>query len=352
MSIWNKVLVGLIGFASLFLFYMAARALKTQTYWSKYALDHQERIRQLNEENRALADETGQRSMDLHKLLLDRRRMWSECDARVKTGPQTAEITVAINQIDPRSNQPVPHGIAKGVVICAFEKANVQDKGQYLGEFAVRNVGGDKQVTLEPTARLSPREINRLAKAKRQWVLYEIMPADNHEVFASLSDAEKKAMLPAESLREYLKDGKPAEKDDPKECVVDRKYVRPLVDYNVLFNDEREKRILLADSIEIVRQDKQLVQEALVEARTQANACAKDIASTKTEKETLQHERDVVKALREKLETSLGAMQAWIARLTEINQAMAGQIAKFQLEAAQRIDQRTRAMAQSGAERL
>jgi len=125
-----------------------------------------------------------------------------------------------------------------------------------------------------------------------------------------------------------------------------------LVDYNVLFNDEREKRILLADSIEIVRQDKQLVQEALVEARTQANACAKDIASTKTEKETLQHERDVVKALREKLETSLGAMQAWIARLTEINQAMAGQIAKFQLEAAQRIDQRTRAMAQSGAGRL
>ena len=45
-------------------------------------------------------------------------------------------------------------------------------------------------------------------------------------------------------------------------------------------------------------------------------------------------------------------MQAWIARLAETNRAMAGQIAKFQLEAAERIDQRTRVMAQSGAGRL
>ena len=37
MSIWNKVLVGLIGFASLFLFYMAARAVKAQTTWSESA---------------------------------------------------------------------------------------------------------------------------------------------------------------------------------------------------------------------------------------------------------------------------------------------------------------------------
>ena len=44
-------------------------------------------------------------------------------------------------------------------------------------------------------------------------------------------------------------------------------------------------------------------------------------------------------------------MQAAIARFIEKNQAMAGQIAKYQLEAAERIDQRTRAMAQSGAGR-
>jgi hypothetical protein len=347
MSIWNKVLVGLIGVASLVLFYMAARALKTETSWSEQAAKDRQTIQQLTDENRNWADGVRQLRMDLYKLLLDRRRMWPECNATVKTGPDTAEVTVAITKT-------LPHGIKQGSVLYAFEEADVQKKGQYLGEFAVKN-SGEKQLNLVPTAVLSPREINKLAKAKRAWVLYEIMPSDNHEAFASLSDADKKAMLaalPDESLREYLKDGKPAEKDDPSENVVAGNYVRPLLDYSVLLNDEREQRMLLADSIEAVRQDTQFVKDALAEAQTQADACTKDIASTTAEKERLQHERDVVNALRQKLEKSVGAMEAWIARLTKINQDMAGQIAKFQLEAAQRIDQRTRAMAQSGVGRL
>jgi hypothetical protein len=45
----------------------------------------------------------------------------------------------------------------------------------------------------------------------------------------------------------------------------------------------------------------------------------------------------------------LAAVRADIARLIETNKAMAGRIAKMQLEAVRRIDERTRAMAQSGA---
>ena len=52
-----------------------------------------------------------------------------------------------------------------------------------------------------------------------------------------------------------------------------------------------------------------------------------------------------------KLEDKLAAMQALVARLIATNQAMAGQMAKFQLQAAERIDARTRPMAQSTAER-
>ena len=159
-------------------------------------------------------------------------------------------------------------------------------------------------------------------------------------------------MLPVESVKDYLKDGKPAEKDDPKECVVDGKYVRPLFDYGIMFNDEYEKRMLLGDTIVALQQDKQLVLEALDEARTQADLCARDIAATKTEKAKAMRDRDIVAAHLKNLEKNLGDMEAWIARLTELNQAMAGRIAKLQLEAAQRIDQRTREMAQSGAGRL
>jgi hypothetical protein len=365
MCIWNKVLVGLISVASLVFFYMAARALQTETAWSKKASDLEKSVKQFNDENYDLFEGTGaqpgirQLRVDLYKLLLDRRRMWSECDATVKTAVNDgmAEITVGVNPTDAKG-QPVPHGIAKDTVLYAFEEANAKNaknKGQYLGEFKVAKVG-DKQIDLVPTYRLSPREINKLDKAKGKWALYEIMPRDGHDVFASLSDADKKALLPgvpAESVREYLKDGKPAEKDDPQDCVVAGNYVRPLLDYTVLFNHARDKRVLLLDAIAAVQTDNRLLKDAVEEAHTQADACVKDIATTTAEKEAMERDRGIVKALHEKLDTSLGAMEAWIARLTETNQAIAGRIAKLQLEAAQRIDQRTRgAMAQSGAGRL
>jgi septal ring factor EnvC (AmiA/AmiB activator) len=110
--------------------------------------------------------------------------------------------------------------------------------------------------------------------------------------------------------------------------------------------------MLLADTIAALQQDKQLVLEALDQARTEADACARQIAATKTEKEKMERDRDIVATQLKNLETSLGDMEAWIARLTALNQTMAGRIAKLQLEAAKRIDQRTRAMAQSGAGRL
>lgn len=365
MCIWNKILVGLISVASIVFFYMAARALQTETYWSGTAQKFERRIKQVNKESQELAEgaqeQPGIRQirMDLHKLLLDRRRMWSKCDPKVKLSADgaTAEVTVAVDQTIGRGEkvQSVPHGIVKGLVVYAFEKADIQDKGQYIGEFTVSNTG-EKQVTLVPTSKLSPHALDKLKKTNnRPWVLYEILPRDNHEIFASLTDAEKKALLPTlppESLQEYLKDGKPAEKNDPADRVVNGKFVRPVIDYGVVFTSERDQRILLVDSIEAVAKDMQLVQAALVEARAQEEACKRNIDSTEEELKKMTQERDVVGTLHQKLEKSLDAVQKYITRLTETNQAMAGQIAKFQLEAARRIDERTRTMAQSGAGRL
>ena len=52
-----------------------------------------------------------------------------------------------------------------------------------------------------------------------------------------------------------------------------------------------------------------------------------------------------------KFQKALDEVRAAIKQKLQDNQAKAGQIAKLQLEAAERIDRRTRAMAQSGAER-
>ncbi|MFZ1935422.1 MAG: hypothetical protein WCB27_02770 [Thermoguttaceae bacterium] len=368
MSIWNKVLVGVIAFASLFLFYMAARAVKLQNTWSESALKHEARIKQLNDQNRELLVGNGNQpgirelKVELHKLLLDRRRVWPGCDPALRKPNRnlgTAEITATVNVVN-ASGDSLPHGIAKGIVLYAFEELNVKNKGnvlgdfdvgQYLGEFSVTAVAANK-VTFQPTYVMTEKEIDRLMKARRPWVLYELLPRDSHEAFASLSDEQMKALLPPESVKDYLKDGKPAEKDDPQEYVVDGKYVRPLQDYSILFTDEHEKRMLLGDTIAALQQDKQLVLDALEEARSLSDGLTKEIAAAKAEDEKMEQQRDIVAAHLKNLEKKLGDMEAWIARLTETNRAMAGRIAKFQLEAAQRIDRRTREMAQSGTGRL
>jgi hypothetical protein len=361
MSIWNKVLVGLIAFAAIPFFYMAARARKAELDWSNSARQHEKQIKQYADKNLELLNGTDtepgirQLKVDVYKLLVDRRRVWAGFDPTSrKPDPNagTAEITLSVNQPS--------HGIVIGMVLYAFEELDIKNKGdvlgdfnhgQYLGEFAVTAANG-KQLTIKPTYSMRPNELDRLVKAKRPWVLYELLPRDSHEIFASLSDEQKKAMLPPESVKDYLKDGKPAEKDDPPENVVGGKYVRPLLDYGILFNDEHEKRMLLTDTVAALQQDKQLVLDALEEARTEADACAKLIAATKAETQKMEGDRDIVATHLKKLEKNLGNMQALIARYSEANQAMAGRIAKLQLEAARRIDQRTRVMAQSGAGRL
>ena len=60
-------------------------------------------------------------------------------------------------------------------------------------------------------------------------------------------------------------------------------------------------------------------------------------------------QRDAVAAYLKTLQQDLDAAKADIDQLLKNNQNMAEQMAKLQGEAARRIDQRTRAMAQSGA---
>jgi hypothetical protein len=368
MYLWNKILVALIGVAALPLLFLAMWTLKTEKTWGESAKQHelalervQNQIEELTEgvEKDGVLVKPGIRQMSLawYKLLLDRRRAWAHCDPKIKIGRQegTAEITLTIEQ-------PTPHGIIpkdapkdRKAVVYAFEETDVQKKGQYLGEFTATNQD-DKHVVLVPTATLNPRELDRLeklakAKTRGPWVIYEMLPRDNHELLAGLSDQELKAMLPADTLAEYLKDGKPAAADDPKERVQAGKYVRQLRDYGVLFGAEQRKRVLLSASLEASRQDKQLIDEALADARKQEEACKRDIRTVTQSKALTEHQRDVVTAYCKQLEEKLAAVQEMTARLIKTNQAMAGQMAQLQLEAAARIDARTRAMAQSAAER-
>lgn len=345
MSIWNKILVGLIGVAALGLFIMAARTLKTHQYWRDLALQHQRRIAQVEAENVSAETNVRQLRVALDKLLLDRRRAWFNCAAKVNLNRQDGSAAVAIT-----TDQPDPNGIAQGAVLYGFEATDVQKKGRYLGEFKVTK-SDEKQKTaiLVPAAQLSARQMDRLATAKGPWELYEILPRDNHDVFASLNDAEKKALLPKGSWPDYLKDGQPAAKDDPADRVVDGKYVRPIRDYQVLLGAQSLAYTLLTDRIIASMLDAKLVEDALAQAQQQEEAAKADVALSKEDLANSARQRDAVKGFLDTLDRELTAVKAAITELIKANTDMAGRIAKSQLEAARRIDQRTRAMAQSGA---
>ncbi len=333
MSIWNKVLVGVICFACLGYFYAAARTLKTHQYWQETAKKLEKRIEQLDKENQRLTEiDVRDRRIALNELLLDRGRVWYKCDPKVKVNPneQSAVVAVTVEGQDPLN-------IADNTMLYAFEEADVQKNGRYLGEFKVTKVDPKQRTAvLVPSLPLNERQLKKLASAQRPWHVYEIIPRDNHELFASLNDQEKEAMLPAESRQEYLEDGK-------------GDAVRQLRDYQVLFSILHLRRTLMVDRVAAAAFDLNLVKDALAQAEKQEAAAKQEVEETKLDVERADHERDAVAALLKTVEKDYGAAQAAIEGLIKANKDMAGQLAKMQLEAARQIDQRTRAMAQSGA---
>jgi septal ring factor EnvC (AmiA/AmiB activator) len=229
---------------------------------------------------------------------------------------------------------------------CAFEEAPTAQKGQFLGEFKVTAVA-DKQITLEPAFKITKMDLDKLAQAKRPWDLYDSLPHDNHEILSQLSEQDKKAMLPADSAAEYIDDGKQAAQGAPPQQIVDGKYVRPLRRYDYLFDMYRLKITELVDKEEADKRDKQMVDDTLADAQRQVQFYQDQVKVIKIILAKIERQRDAVKAHLDKLKEKFAEAKSAVADLIKNNKAMAGQIAKIQLDATRRIDERTRAMAQS-----
>ena len=251
-----------------------------------------------------------------------------------------------------KTDLPDPHRISQNTVLYVFEEAEVADEGNYLGEFKVTQVA-DRQIALAPTAKMPAEDLARLAASRGPWTLYEIMPIDTRSVFATLSEEEKKALLPEATVDEYLKDGKPADPDDPVDRVVDdgeggKLYARMLRDYDVLFENYHLRRSYMADRVAVAMRDKQYIDQAYGEALRQKQFRDSEVLSLRAEMAKYGRERDAVIALGKVLGPRVMGMKTAVQRLIESNLATAAQIAKYQFDAARRIDGRTRSMVQNG----
>lgn len=233
MSIWNKILIGLIFVASAAFFYLAMATLKTHQVWMQSAekdfaaplaevTQKIETLQQGDALSRVDADSPTETMglvhvrVALHDILADRGRVWYQCAADNVLGAQ-GEITLSVPV-------PTPHGIGMQHRIYVFEEKLPEQLGAYLGEFTVSAVN-DVKVTLLPTMTYSPEQLQRATASVGSGVLYtlyELMPRDRYSTFAGLTEQDLNNLfagvppeLRAEVVAEYLKHGQPVDQANP-----------------------------------------------------------------------------------------------------------------------------------------
>lgn len=382
MSTANKVFLGLILVASLGLFVLTARALKTHQYWREQANQNEQELRAEVEAEPAAQDEVRELGVQLHEQLVDRGRVWFGCRPQ-QVNPQTG-ISVIVDSPD-------PHGIeVNKAVLWLFDETDVRGGGQYMGQFKATAVGGqdNREIILQPSVKFTQLEWQRLQQSLTSgasWRLYELMPVDEHDIFVEMAEQEKRDMLPDQSEEEYVLDNQLAslgdvrqrglagkvfsvnEKGEPirvdeNDTVVEKgglelevrpenedevgKYVRQLRDYEVIFRAGRRQRAELVDKRETTLRNKAYIDQAHANARQKWQYRQNERDKAEEDLAEYSNQRDLTKAHMEAVQQKLAQMQAAIDGIIKGNQAKAGEIARIQLEASQRINER---VAQSGA---
>jgi uncharacterized coiled-coil protein SlyX len=356
MSIWNKVLIGLNIVAALVMSYLLVRTLRTQQYWEDSVAKHEHALKEYRAKNHdlmeseklpssfgALAGSLGitPAKEALETVLIGRGRVWHNC-VWANIDHETGEVALNIAE-------PIPHGITPKMPVYVMSEAKVKDGGRYLGEFQVTQVA-EQKIQLTPKDKLDAEEINRLVKSEKRWCLYEILPIDKHEAFAAdnLGEDKLSELVPAASLHEYERDGQPSTADDPADRVRNGKYVRRLRDYSWILQNFRVEQSHVADLLDAAQRNKKYLESAAADAKLQEGFQEKVVAELQADAAAFRKAADKATEHLHALQGRLKAIEADLEARIQHNLATAREIIRTQLEAARRIDDRTRHFATGG----
>lgn len=340
MSIWSKVLVGLILASVLPFFYFSVRLLKTNQAWRTQVNTWEKKVRDAEEGNPAagqlslidLTRAVENEKMLLHDIVADRGRVWTGVKPERPFDAATGEGAVIVDA-------PNPHQIQPKMVLFAFTGST------YLGEFVVTEVNAAR-VALRSNLAMSERQLKRLAAAGGEWTLTEVMPIDRHDIFAGMDKEALEKALPAESVKEYLKDGQPAEPNDPPARVVDNKYERQLHDYGLIFHEMGREITVAIDLREAAKKDAESLEAALADAKKQVAFHEAEIKGLKAELAHSEEERKLITAEQETLLASLTETQNAIKSTLAQNRRLAAEWSNMQNAAADEINRRAPAPTQ------
>ncbi|NQT39278.1 MAG: hypothetical protein HQ581_17400 [Planctomycetes bacterium] len=282
MSIWNKILLGLIFPAAVAFAYLAMRQLKIEDHWRDKAADFEARIEKAEHRQGQLVDgvkgdpdQPGiqQLQLKLSSVMTGRQRIWTDCMPRARSIiPDAPSFTVDISSPD-------PHKMFEGMVVQIFEQPDdsvgrMGDPGQtYLGEFEVVKADQEREVDVRPTRVVVQPELSDADKAKplaeqvklretlyRQayeartlgdaidfarlqnsrgpWMIRQSIPPDRHDLFRELTADEIRDLIQPEHVHLYLADGKTV--DELPDSILKRLSLPP-EDLAKMFADARQK---------------------------------------------------------------------------------------------------------------
>ncbi len=129
---------------------------------------------------------------------------------------------------------------------CSRKREGLALPGIYVGQFVVVKAE-PTAITLQPIRPLDERQQAAL-QTQADWTLYEILPADGHDVFAGMTEETILSLFPADesipadkfrdAVREYVRDNTNAENQDPPERIHSK--VKFVADHTIQVDIEGE----------------------------------------------------------------------------------------------------------------
>ncbi len=344
---WTQlVLVLFILFSAVGFLFLGAETVRIHQNLRKAIPANEAKLARLEQQNDELLNGTGEKPGILkleHRLKIVTRERGREWSKVVPSGQVDQQGRLSVE-----FTKPGPHGLEKDAIIYAFEEGNASasdsaEGKQYLGEFRVTEVqaGG---AMLEPVLLIDNRMGERLAKSAGPWRLYETMPIDRHRLFAGFSEEALRAMLPAESVEEYLRHGSEATADDDEwhvtgldedgrrvgpdniDQAVKRLYDRSLRDYAFIFNELAGEKVVTLARQEAVAKDNDKLVKALAGAEETGKFRQQQIAALNTDMSSMKQDRAAIESHRDAV---LGLLSHFRERIESYRQANSGLAKQF-----------------------
>lgn len=372
MSLLTKILMGLVVVAVLPVMFFSAAVLRVNEKWRSSVTAYEKAVEQQDKQNfdklhgdaKARVDRyvpgklingnpgVMQYEVARDNLKLGRGRFWyaQPIGDSVDEAAGSFKISILDENVEGGGNrQPLKeHNIKDRAFLYLFQlkhDGTPDTSDKYIGEFVVNGltvdangVPTDNNLPLKPSLPLTPDQWNMIKGNTNQWLVYEHMPIDDHDVFSDLTEDDIRARLPAAVVEEYLNDDKePSDavlaSDKLKQFVIEdkdtgaKKFLRPLRDYQQIFRNLALRTAEINDRVAVLKKEKEYADRAKVKAEEMIAGLNARQAKLLEEKKLLEAELTATRNHSMKLDAMLAQLQQELKTRLAENKRLADEIA-------------------------